>query len=158
VKVTGDFIARSSAIHQWLSAMGDVNATGLTISGETDILGNFTGNNFKSTSPVKIIGVSYCKDCVFGAATKLIGDVTVLNTKFDATLEVVTLNSSFTHSTLKDIFIKNSNKETSQTISLNDRTEAHDITFENQKGIVMLSSNSKITGTVKGGIVKPLLK
>jgi hypothetical protein len=157
VNIHGNTDISSSSINDSLQVLGDANIRSVTIVGETNVTGNFTADNFKARSPVRIVGVIHCKECIFSAAANFIGDVTFENSAFNSNLEMVALESSFLHTQVKDVFIKN-NTDEPQTIILANNSVAQNITFENQKGVVMLSRDSKITGTVKGGFVKPLSK
>jgi hypothetical protein len=142
-----------SNVRNSMEIIGNLSAKKSEITGTTKIVGDLNGRNLTFGNNTNIVGTINCDQCVFKQDALLIGDVTLNNSQIQTSLLLNAKNSLFSTTKLNDITVKKPTADEQQEIQLKNGSLAHNITFENQKGIVVLDSTSKITGAVVGGKV-----
>lgn len=131
--------------------VGNAHAKNSEFINNAKIVGDLYGNSLIFDSQVNLVGTIECQDCIFKNSSIMIGDINITNSQFVKPLLLNAKNSSFSNSKINDISVKKPSQDEVQIIHLNENTEAQNIRFENQKGIVVLQGGSKIFGKLEGG-------
>lgn len=153
IEVRGGAHLDKTKVSGLMKMVGNVNGSDINVDDNTEIVGDFYASHAIMSSNVSIVGSVECDYCVFKKEATLIGDVNVKHSEFLRPIQINIKNSSFSHSKINDITIKKSSDRHEQVIKLKNGSSVHDITFEDQRGLVIVSDNSVITGTVQGGKV-----
>ena len=155
IKVTGESRLKKTDIAGSLKLMGRVNANDVQINNSAKITGDIYAKIAIFNGVTNIIGLIECEHCVFKTNVDVVGDIKTEYSEFLSDLTLDTSKATFINTKLNDIIVKQPHDYDSQTIYLKNNSKAHNISFASQKGIVMLSDTSQITGLVQGGkIVK----
>ena len=155
IKVTGETRLKKTDVAGSLKLMGRVNANDVLINNNAKITGDIYANRTTFNGVTNIIGLIECEHCVFKTNVDIVGDIKTEYSEFIGDLTLDISKATFINTKINDITVKQAHDYDSQTIYLKNNSKAHNISFVSQKGIVMLSDTSQITGHVQGGkIVK----
>jgi hypothetical protein len=142
------------------TANGEVSLTGNITINEVDfhntsaIIGDLFGSHITFYSTSKIVGTIECTKCVFKGDTTLIGEIILVDSELQASLQMNFKKADFTNTKVNDVLVIHPDDDNDQTLYLKGLSKVHNITFEGGKGIVILSDNAEINGYVQGGKIE----
>lgn len=147
-KISGYFNIKKGAILGEAKVSGSVDAEDVSV-GAAKISGSLSIKNSTISGPVKVGGGLDAKKTTFNDIIDVSSNKMVFSDSSTHSITVRKTNSSFTLFGWSPFDVQ---KE--QVVELRDGTMVNgSITFESGQGKVYVYGNSKITGTVKGGIV-----
>ncbi|MFZ2315778.1 MAG: hypothetical protein WAW86_09010 [Gammaproteobacteria bacterium] len=132
---------------------GNISTEDVEIRSRSKITGDFYASHTILYDAINVIGMIDCNFCLFKMDADIAGHVTTKSSEFINTLTLNAKNATFSDTKLNDIFVKKPSDDEVQTINLSNGSRANNISFENQKGVVILSGNSQLMGSVQGGKV-----
>lgn len=119
------------------------------IMGKTHVVGSLQANH-ASLNVLFVTGTTSLSDTQVSGCTKMTGSLLAKNSIFKNKITVTSDDTTFDHSSTVDIDVLKNNHSEIVYLKNNSRV-AGSVTFESNNGIVMLSSDSKISGSVIGG-------
>lgn len=153
VSIKGESHFTNSEIVGQFQMTGNINTKEVNFDNKADITGNFFASHTILRDATNVIGMINCEYCTFRMDTTIVGDITIENSQFIKNLMITTKKANFSSSKLNDLYIKKQNEDVEQVVYLNKGSQVHNVTFENQKGVIILSGNSQINGNIQGGKV-----
>jgi cytoskeletal protein CcmA (bactofilin family) len=153
LNLRGEISLRKTEVDADAVLTGYVKATEVHFYASLDLRGNLSARDFYVKGWAKIFGSIDCQNCHFNQNSTFVGDVQFKDSQLMAPALIDAHVINFVRTNANDIKIKYPNDGREQVINLIDASTVHDIKFENGKGIIYVSKNSVITGSVSGGQV-----